>query len=305
MKGYVEAQALKAFLRAIEPLASEVRLRVSPGGVSARAVDPSNVAMVVASIPRDGFEYFENFDEELVVGINVNRLLNALKHAKKKEVVEVDLNDAKISLKIGALKYTMPTIDPESIRKEPSNVKAKFTTSVTFLNAKKLKEYVNLASKISDQITFSSDEDNFYIQAEGDVEKLKVTLNRSDYELSEFECESPARSKFSVIYVKDFLKIANDTSDTVTIKIGKNMPLFLKLNLAEDKVNVEYLLAPRIDYEFEKEFEEEEEEGTEESEESEEIEEGKGMSNEEFEEEESEEAKEIAENDENKKADFW
>jgi len=235
-------------------------LRVSPDGVNARAVDPGNVAMVVASIDRDGFESFDLDSDEEVVGINVDRLLDALKHVRKREVVEVDLSKVEIALKIGALKYTTQTIDPESIRKVPSGiVKADFTTSAT-LNAKKLKEYVNLMSKISDQITFSSDEDGLYVRAEGSVEKLKVSLNKNDYDLLEFECKSPAESKFSVVYVKDLLKVVSDASDLVTVKIGKNMPLSLKLNLAEDKVIVEYLLAPRIDYDYE-EFEEGKEEG--------------------------------------------
>lgn len=272
MKGYVEAQALKTFLKAIEPLANEVRLRISPDGVSVRAVDPSNVAMVVASIDRDGFESFENFDEEIVVGINVDRLLNALKHVKKKEVVTIDLSDTKLSLKIGALKYTIPTIAPEAIRKEPSDVRANLTTSVT-LNARKLKEYVNLVSRISDQITLSSDEDNFYVRAEGNLEELKVTLNKNDYDLFEFECRSPAESKFSVVYLKEFLKVVNDASDTVTVQIGRNMPLYLKLNLAEGKVNVEYLLAPRIEAyeEFDEEFETTAEGAEKETEEREEV----------------------------------
>ena len=71
--------------------------------------------------------------------------------------------------------------------------------------------------------------------------------------------------------LKEFLKIVSDEHDMVTVRIGKNMPLHLKFDLVDGKVNVEYFIAPRIDeYEFEK-VEETEVESREEVKEKEEV----------------------------------
>jgi len=66
-------------------------------------------------------------------------------------------------------------------------------------------------------------------------------------ELIEFNKEK-ARSMFSIEYLKEFIKIAG-SGDILTIYLGDDYPVRLVFDVADGKLKVEYILAPRIEAE--------------------------------------------------------
>ena len=113
------------------------------------------------------------------------------------------------------------------------------------LDAGEFKKAIQAADKISDHVVFRSDETGFYIEAEGDVDK--IVFHMSEAELIEFN-RAEARSMFSVEYLKEFVKIA-EAGDLLTIHLGNNYPVRLVFEVADGKAKVEYILAPRIEAE--------------------------------------------------------
>ena len=91
-----------------------------------------------------------------------------------------------------------------------------------------------------------TDETRFYIEAEGDIGI--IAFHMGEMELIEFN-KGEAKSIFSLEYLKSFVKIAS-TGDIATIYLGTNYPLRLILDLADGRLRVEYLLAPRIEPEL-------------------------------------------------------
>jgi proliferating cell nuclear antigen len=240
----VEGDVLKAVTKAMVALVSEARFHFKDDTLHSRAVDPANVAMVIVNVPRDSFEVYK-VDEEKVVGVDVNRIYDISKSIKKGELVELILeNETTLKVKFGSVEYSVALIDPSAIRKEPKIPNLELPAKIV-LDAGEFRKAISAADKISDHVIFRSDETGFYIEAEGDVDR--ITFHMSDAELIEFN-RAEAKSMFSVEYLKEFMKVAG-TGDILTVYLGNNYPVRLIFDVADGKAKVEYILAPRIEAE--------------------------------------------------------
>uniref|UniRef100_A0A7C3UCB8 DNA polymerase sliding clamp n=1 Tax=Geoglobus ahangari TaxID=113653 RepID=A0A7C3UCB8_9EURY len=240
----MEGNMLKAITRAMAALVSEARWHFKEEGFHSRAVDPANVAMVIVDVSRENLEAY-SIDEEKVVGVDVNRIYDIAKSIKKNELVELQVEDeTRLKVKFGSVEYSVSLIDPAAIRKEPKIPQLDLPAKIV-LDAGEFKKAITAADKISDHVVFRSNETGFYIEAEGDVDK--IVFHMSEAELIEFN-KAEARSMFSIEYLKEFCKIAG-SGDLLTIHLGTNYPVRLVFEVADEKVRVEYILAPRIEAE--------------------------------------------------------
>lgn len=240
----VTGEVLKAITKAMVALVSEARFHFLENGLHSRAVDPANVAMVIVDVPTDSFEVYK-VDEDTTIGVDVNRIYDISKSIKSGELVELKVEDeSDLKIKFGSVEYSVALIDPSAIRKEPKVPQLELPAKIV-LNAGEFKKAISAADKISDHVVFRTTEDGFYIEAEGDVDK--ITFFMSDAELIEFN-KQEARSMFSVEYLKEFIKVAG-SGDLLTIYLGINYPVRLQFDVANGKVKVEYVLAPRIEAE--------------------------------------------------------
>lgn len=240
----MDGNMLKAITRAMAALVSEARWHFKEEGLHSRAVDPANVAMVIVDVSRENMEAY-SIDEETVVGVDVNRIYDIAKSIKKNELVELQVEDeTRLKVKFGSVEYRVTLIDPAAIRKEPKIPQLDLPAKIV-LDAGEFKKAITAADKISDHVVFRSDETGFYIEAEGDVDK--ITFHMSDAELIEFN-KAEARSMFSIEYLKEFCKVAG-SGDLLTVQLGTNYPVRLVFDVADGKVRVEYILAPRIEAE--------------------------------------------------------
>jgi len=228
MEAILKGEIFSGILKGLEVLVSEARFHFQEQGLHSRAVDPANVAMVIVDVPRENLEAY-SIDEEKTVGVDVNRIYDIARSIKKNELVELKVEDeTTLKVKFGSVVYSVSLIDPSAIRKEP-----------------KIKKAITAADKISDHVVFRTDETGFYIEAEGDVDK--IAFHMSEAELIEFN-KAEARSMFSVEYLKEFVKIAG-SGDLLTIYLGTNYPVRLVFEVAGGKARVEYILAPRMEAE--------------------------------------------------------
>ena len=78
-KALIGAEKLKDSIESISTLVDEARFRLTPQGLSVKAVDPANVAMVSFELSKDAFESFEATEGEL--GIDLTKLIGVLEMA--------------------------------------------------------------------------------------------------------------------------------------------------------------------------------------------------------------------------------
>ncbi len=240
----ISGEVIKAMAKSMVALVSEARFHFKEEGLHSRAVDPANVAMVIIDVPKDSFDVYK-IDEEKTIGVDVNRVYDISKSIKKGELVELKLEDESVlKIKFGAVEYSISLIDPSAIRKEPKIPSLDLPAKIV-LDAGEFKKAINAADRIADHVVFRSDEEGFYIEAEGDVDK--ITFRMSEGELIEFN-KGSARSMFSLEYLKEFVKTAS-SGDILTIYLGDNYPVRLIFDVADGKLKVEYILAPRIEAE--------------------------------------------------------
>ena len=238
----VGAELAKKFLKGLNILVSEARFRFEQDGLKVTAVDPANVAMVMAKIPMTSCEAYTVDGEDVVVGVDIDRILNVLKLARKSDTVEMLIDETNMTLRFGCFNYSVALIDPSTIRKEPKQPDLELPAAAV-LGAGEFKRAIQSADKITDYVTIISNEESFYIEAKGDVDAIKIDFK---YDLIEHN-KAEARSSFSVEYLKEFVKVAGN-KDRVTIRLGNDLPLILLFEI-EDGLEIEYILAPRVETE--------------------------------------------------------
>lgn len=242
VEAIMSAEILKTISRAITALVSECRMHFLSKGIHSRAVDPSNVAMVIVDVPKESLESYR-LEEEKTIGLDMNRIFEISKSISAKDLVELSLiNETNLRIKSGSLEYTLSLIDPSAIRKEPKIPELNLPAKIA-LNAGEFKKVTSAMEKISEHIILKSDKNSFTIEAKGDVEKMTFTMTAG--ELLEFN-GGEARSMFSLDYLKEFCKVAS-AGDLLTIYLGTNYPGRFSFELVDGKVRVEFILAPRVE----------------------------------------------------------
>lgn len=239
----INADILKSSIEAISTLVGEARFRLDKDGISIRAVDPANVAMVSLELGADAFESYECTDGE--IGLDMLKLVDILGMADKSDKIglELDTETHKLRIKMGGLSYVISLLDPSAIRKEPKTPNLELPAKVV-LDGKDMRLAVRAAEKVSDHMALGVDGDVFFMEAQGDTDQVR--LQRTKDELIDLTSSGPTRSLFSLDFLSDISKVTSKANE-VTIHLGKDYPIKIDFELADGKVKVGYLLAPRIE----------------------------------------------------------
>ena len=241
-KATIDAYLLKDSVETISVLVDEARFRVSPEGISVRAVDPANVAMVSFDLASDAFEEYEAEDGEL--GLDLSKISDILAVAEKDDRVQLELDEgsSKLLIRIGGFSYTVSLLDPSTIRAEP-RIPQLDLPSLIVLNGKDLQKAVKAAEKISDHMLLGVEGDVFFMEAEGDTDRVRLEMSRD--KLIDIR-PGEARSLFSLDYLSDIIKPAS-RSNEVSLHLGTDFPIKINFNIAAGAGRIGYLLAPRIE----------------------------------------------------------
>ena len=240
----LESNIFKTILKGAICLVSEMRFRFTEEGLHARAVDPANIALVIIDIPSDSFEAYKINENEVVIGVDVNRLFDISKSFKSGEFVDIFTEDSKLTVRCGKIKYSMDLIDPAAIRKEPKIPSLELPAKIV-LDAGDFKKALEFAWKVADVVELRSGEDGFFIEAEGDIDSIQYGVG--DAEAMELN-KAEAKSMFGLDYLREFCKIAGN-GDLLTIRLGTNYPARFAFDVCDGRAKVEYVLAPRIEAE--------------------------------------------------------
>jgi len=242
-KAKINAETLRDVIEATSPLVDEVRLKLSKEGLSLRAVDPANVAMVSLTLNASAFDSFECTEGE--IGIDLIRFADVLRMAEKEDLVQIDLNEEarKLEIKFGALSYTLSLLDPSTIRKDPKVPDLELPANIK-MTGSDYKRAVKAAEKVSDHMALAVQDKSFIFEAQGDLDS--VVLNLDEESGVQIEASGDARSLFSLDFLNDLSKSAGK-SEQITIELGSDYPLRMHFPIAKGKGEVTYLLAPRIE----------------------------------------------------------
>jgi len=244
LKATIDADILKESIDAISALVTECRLHTDEAGISARAVDTANVAMISLSLKKEAFASFAATISEL--GIDIAKMKNIFGMMSKDDILTLDLPDEghKMQISFQGYKYSITLLDANTIRKDPNPPTIELPGKVV-LSGNDLNSAIKAAAVVSDKIALGIDQASevFYMIAEGDTDHIRREFGRNEVKFINLV---DARSLFSLDYLKDMGKVMS-RSEAVEVQLGNDHPVKFSFDIAGGKGHVEYLLAPRIE----------------------------------------------------------
>ena len=244
-EGKIEKKILKEAIETIVSVTDEARLQITNDGFSLKVVDAASVAMCDFSLQKDVFVQY-TIDEPKTVGMDFAKLLDMISVGGKEEVeLKMDGID-KLKIKNGSLSYALSLPDVDTLRKEPNIPELEFPTKVE-VGTEDLKRAIRATKELGDAIVFGVEDDMFYIEAENEMDKVRMQLTKEQL-VSLVVGEQPVKSKFSTDYLSDIAKGFGGV-ESVKIGMGKDHPLRIGFEITGGLGKVGYLIAPRIDTE--------------------------------------------------------
>ncbi|MGB2728588.1 MAG: DNA polymerase sliding clamp [Halobacteriota archaeon] len=257
----IDAGVLRECIESITAVTDEGKIKVTEDGLKLRAVDPANVAMIAFELQSDAFDEFrfaakekeaesgaEDTSEskaETEIGMDFVKLLGILGIGGREEVeLELDEHAQKLFTRMGSLAYTISLLDPSSLRKEPKVPELEFPVQVT-IETEEFRRTIRAAEKIGDHVVLGVDGEVFYMETEGEMDKLRLSLRK---EQLIHLTPGTLHSLYSLDYISAMSK-GMSHAENITLNLGKDYPLQIEFEVADGKGKVSYLLAPRIESE--------------------------------------------------------
>jgi len=122
-----KADELKKVIDSVSSFISEANLRFNEQGISLKAVDQSQIALVDFLIPKKSFEIFKI--EPCLLGINLEELNKVLQRINPTDKIELNLREGFFEINIldeMKRKFTLPLIDVNETELELPKVKYDF-----------------------------------------------------------------------------------------------------------------------------------------------------------------------------------
>lgn len=243
-KAKVKASVLKGVIEAASPLVDEIKMHLTPDGISIRTVDPAHVAMVDISLGAKAFQEYKATDFEL--GLDLDKLKELLSLGSGEEVIGLDFKEDqnRLVVTIGNLVRRMSLIDPSGMP-DPKVPNLNLPNKVR-IKASELAQGIKASKSISDHLALVADENGFEVIAEGDTDTVNLKLTKN--QLVELKASERTKSLFSLDYFSNLVKAADANTD-LSLALGSDYPVRIEFDIADGHGHVTYLLAPRIENE--------------------------------------------------------
>ncbi|MBM3229639.1 proliferating cell nuclear antigen (pcna) [Candidatus Parvarchaeota archaeon] len=238
------AKSWKAAIDPIVNLIDEGQFEISKDGLSLRAMDPSQIAMISFFMPKSAFVQYES-ETVSKIGLNFANLTKILARTRDGEQLAISQEDNKLLLKFSANRkkrtFKVPLIDlPAGASREPNithDAKVKIA-------AREFKEILKDANLVSTHVTLEATDLGFFVDVKGDTAELKVENEKTPEATLEVEAKANARATFPLKYLEDITKACPDDG-AVSIHLKSNAPV--KIEYEAESAKATYYLAPRID----------------------------------------------------------
>lgn len=239
----LKSDTLKGIVNIISTLIDEVKFKITPEGMTLKAVDAAHVAMIEMEIDKSAFEYYDATDCE--IGLDLDKVKGVLKLASSGDDILMDQDDThgRLVFKIGNITRRMNLVDTSTMS-DPKVPQLSLTAKIA-LQVDELQKGIRAADSISDHITLRAGPGYFELSCEGDTDSVSLRLEDGTVEV---ETDAEVRSMFPLDYFSNITK-AIPAGTTVGIELDNDYPVKLVFALADGNARVNYLLAPRIESE--------------------------------------------------------
>ncbi len=238
-----EHPSAKTFLTVVQALGNivdESLMNFSAAGLSVKALDPAQIALISIEIPSDTFITY-HASKELSVGVNLANLLKTLPKPKKGDKLVFRANEEFYEFLIEGIttkryKFRSVEVSASQIPEIDLDFKVK-----ALAIAKALRDAIK-DLKGAEVITFEAQDDK-YLYLRAPELGAEAKLSKIGGSLLDMEVKEPSRNNYDEDYINKVLNLAT-ISDTIEIRFGSGIPLNLSFTFVEGG-SVKYLLAPK------------------------------------------------------------
>lgn len=246
-----DVKAWKKCIDAIMNLVKEGSFELDAEGIKLKAMDPSQIAMILFSMGKDSFQKYE-VGAKTKMGINVENFSKVLGRARAGDKMTMKMDSGRLDISFvgnGSRRdFKMPIIDvPAGPAKE---LKINYTAIIK-MKGGVLKEILHDAMIIGPHVLLAADEDKFKVEASGDTGDVSMVYEKGGSEEIDVSTQRTTSAVFSQEYLDDIVK-GCDSEEEVTLNLGaptpedpRPKPLCVQYKLGNGEFC--YYLAPRIE----------------------------------------------------------
>lgn len=245
----IDVNEIGEFKNAVEALGNlidEGTFSFKKDGISLHALDPSQIAMVIFTMPSKAFSGY-SVDGARSVGLNIDNFNKILSRGGKGNRASIYDEENKVVVQFIAEKskksFKVPVIDVGAgVEREP---KVEHDVKIV-MGAGAFKDAVRDIALVSSHIAFEVKGKKLKISASGDNAEADLEFEDGDESIKLMEVKSAAKATFPVQYFEDMVKGA-DSNTEIELWLKTNAPV--KIKYALGNAGFTYYLAPRIDLE--------------------------------------------------------
>ena len=234
----INSEDLRDILKSISVVADEGILILSNDGLKCRMVDPANVCMIAINIPKAEFKKYK-LESDIEIGLAFYKTLMYIETAKN-EVISLQLDGPKLTIKYGDMIYTQTTVVSSALRPSAKMPKLEHDVKIE-VPTKTISKNIKACAKVDEYINFEMLNDNFRMWSNGTSTSVSI-----DIEDPLIHKSNTAMALFTADYLSDILKGLTSTN-SICISISTDSPIVFEGTLCKTGT-VSYLLAPRIEF---------------------------------------------------------
>ena len=253
-------QQLKEMMKPLSVIADEARITFNISSMKSKVADNGNITMMNYELPYGVFKSYSLSSEDISkqIGIEFQLWYRIVNKIDKKEICIVSITSEVTGLKADdknlesftiniesqdGFSWSIPCIDPASIRKEPQipDGICKHLVSNFSLPTKRFQKIFNRS--FSEYIVFETTDSEFKTCSKGDfTDKQKSTTEIKKSE----NIINPAKTLLNKEYLLDLSKIIK--SDSIQIHLGTDFLVQIDFSVL-GMGSASFLLAPRVERE--------------------------------------------------------
>lgn len=240
-----DARQFKQAIEAVVNLVDEGQFEINENGLHLRAMDPSQIAMVDFSMPKNAFKEFEA--EQSNLSLNLVDFLKMLSRSRGDEqlILSTEEKESKCLLEFispnGKRSVRLPLIELNVTA--PREPKITFDTTIK-MRAGTFKEMLKDAGLLSSHVILSVTANQLIVEAKGDSGDLYIESDKNSPQFAELTSTANSRVMFPFEYLENMTKACQDDS-MIELFLKTDAPV--KISYAVGHAKLTYYLAPRVE----------------------------------------------------------
>lgn len=235
----LKGSLLREFLNSLAAVVYEAVWKIDENGIHVAAVELSNAILIKVDMLKEAFEEFVS-DEMTEIAVDITNLNKFVKNIKGDDWVRMSVNDNRLILDSGTMRFDVALLDPTMVRRVPK-VKEMSLPFKAYVDGKELERLFKTVSAMGKVITFDCRNGApLTISAEGDTDKVVCEIPIVDDDSNEIK---DVLCNFSTELLGYVIK-AMKPFDKVRLSIGTDVPMYVEGS--NDKLDVSCVIAPRV-----------------------------------------------------------